>query len=706
MRLVRAATLVVIVCPGCPSSQPNTPRVVDDTELRITVARAEARRASGVVELVELATKGAAHARMLALRGLGRIGGPRALDTLVAALSDPDPAIIAAAATAIGLTGSLDESEATPALTSALLAALPRAIGRERDVIEGIGRAADASAQPRLVDGLAGPPDIAEACAIALGRYGRRKIAITEKGRDGLIVATRHASARVRLAAIWALAREYEPEKIDVTQTKVLVAAIAALVKDSDPEVRATALSAVHRRKLVPAIGRAVLVPMLGDDDWRVVVEAARALAGTAPADVARVLLERFEAIDNHPPNAHVVTEGLRALIARPVETRDAAVEEALAEMVRRSTGFERFPILTRGWVHCLATTARARWAETPDLGAVERCGPKQFPDHLRFPLLAELVAAKVGSADDRRAVVRALLAHTDVRVRAAGMTALAKVWPDANERERRAGVAIIVASLDSKDPVIAGNAVDAAGSLYDVVAKGTPERDELDTAIVARAAVETDPELAGALFDVIGKRAIATGVTACRAGLDGAPVRARAAASCLNALGDPVAVPAIGNANVPPNIDLTQVIGRRLRWRITTTRGEFTIVLRPDVAPWAVAAVVMLARKGFYDGLEFHRVVPNFVVQGGDPSQSGWGGPGFTLPAEPSSGPGYVVGGVGMADAGRDSAGSQWFVMHSAAPHLDGRYTWIGAVESGQKSADALVIGDKVTRTTIEVIP
>jgi peptidyl-prolyl cis-trans isomerase B (cyclophilin B) len=148
-------------------------------------------------------------------------------------------------------------------------------------------------------------------------------------------------------------------------------------------------------------------------------------------------------------------------------------------------------------------------------------------------------------------------------------------------------------------------------------------------------------------------------------------------------------------------------VIGKVLRWRVTTSRGDIVIVLHPDVAPWAVATIVALTRKGFYDGLAFHRVVPDFVVQGGDPTESGSGGPGFTIPAEPGTladGIGYQAGGVGIADAGRDSGGSQWFVMHSRAPHLDGRYTWIGTVESGQKAADALLIGDRIMRATIEV--
>jgi peptidyl-prolyl cis-trans isomerase B (cyclophilin B) len=119
------------------------------------------------------------------------------------------------------------------------------------------------------------------------------------------------------------------------------------------------------------------------------------------------------------------------------------------------------------------------------------------------------------------------------------------------------------------------------------------------------------------------------------------------------------------------------------------------------------VATIVTLAQRGFYDGLAFHRVVPGFVVQGGDPTGSGAGGPGFTVPSEPASrseSAGFVTGAVGIADAGRDSGGSQFFVMHGRAPHLDGRYTWVGAVIRGQDVADALLIGDRIVRSTVEI--
>ena len=194
-------------------------------------------------------------------------------------------------------------------------------------------------------------------------------------------------------------------------------------------------------------------------------------------------------------------------------------------------------------------------------------------------------------------------------------------------------------------------------------------------------------------------------GADVCRSGLAGQPARAKAAAECLKALGEATPPPP-SSATEPLALDVATVIGKRLYWHLATSRGEIVIELRPDIAPWAVASIVALTNRGFYDGLEFHRVVPNFVVQGGDPTMSGWGGPGYTLPAEPSSSgeaAGYVAGGVGLADAGRDSGGSQWFIMHSRAPHLDGRYTWFGAVVSGQKSADALLIGDRVDKATIE---
>jgi len=106
--------------------------------------------------------------------------------------------------------------------------------------------------------------------------------------------------------------------------------------------------------------------------------------------------------------------------------------------------------------------------------------------------------------------------------------------------------------------------------------------------------------------------------------------------------------------------------------------------------------SILRLVRGGFYRGLTFHRVVPNFVVQGGDPRGDGWGGPGYTLRSEFST-VRYGRGTVGMASAGKDTEGSQFFITHSPQPHLDGRYTVVGRVLRGMDVVDALRVGDRI---------
>jgi cyclophilin family peptidyl-prolyl cis-trans isomerase len=107
-----------------------------------------------------------------------------------------------------------------------------------------------------------------------------------------------------------------------------------------------------------------------------------------------------------------------------------------------------------------------------------------------------------------------------------------------------------------------------------------------------------------------------------------------------------------------------------------------------------AVASFVRLAESGFYDHAVFHRVVPDFVIQGGCPRHDGYGGPGYALRGEISMVP-YDVGTVGMADAGMDTAGSQFFITHSPVPRLDGRYTVFARVTAGMGTVDRIQQGD-----------
>jgi cyclophilin family peptidyl-prolyl cis-trans isomerase len=570
--------------------------------------------------------------------------------------------------------------------------------------LEALGRAGDASVQSELAAKL-GDRDaaVASAAAIALGRHGRRKIAWSVEARAALAKATAHPDANVRYAATYALSREHEPAADDA-----VTAALIARIPDDNPETRAAAIAGLARRKAVAA-ARKPIEESLRDRDWRVAVEAVRALAGPSGDDAGRVavtavLVQRFGEIEKgDAANAQIVNEALRSLLATPPED-DAALKNEV-QIVRTAVKATGTPPLLRGWIECLGSAAAFGFAEPPlntAADTVATCGDGRLPDHLRLPLLAEM---KFGDATFRRAAIRILLAHDDPRVRAAGLSMLPASWKDGDDKSQATIIGTVSSALAVKNPIVAGTAVDVAGELYDAMGTDHPLRTTLDNALLARARAETDIELASSLYALLGKRAIAGAADVCRAGLAGQPARAKAAADCLKALGEPApTLPAA--ASEPPPVDVATVIGKKLFWHLATSRGEIVIELRPDIAPWAVASIVALTNRGFYNGLEFHRVVPNFVVQGGDPTQSGWGGPGYTLPAEPATGadaPGYVIGGVGIADAGRDSGGSQWFIMHSRAPHLDGRYTWVGSVVSGQKSADVLLIGDRVHKATIE---
>ena len=135
----------------------------------------------------------------------------------------------------------------------------------------------------------------------------------------------------------------------------------------------------------------------------------------------------------------------------------------------------------------------------------------------------------------------------------------------------------------------------------------------------------------------------------------------------------------------------------------ITLESGsEITIEFFPQDAPKTVENFVTLAKKGFYDGLTFHRVVPDFVVQGGDPKGNGAGGPGYTIKAEfnPRK---HVRGSLAMARSQHpDSAGCQFYFTYGAQPHLDGSYTVFGQVVSGMEHVDRIKQGDRMRAVAI----
>ncbi len=129
---------------------------------------------------------------------------------------------------------------------------------------------------------------------------------------------------------------------------------------------------------------------------------------------------------------------------------------------------------------------------------------------------------------------------------------------------------------------------------------------------------------------------------------------------------------------------------------------GEIRIEFYPEDAPKTVENFVALAKQGFYNGLAFHRVVPDFVVQGGDPKGNGTGGPGYTIKAEFNQRK-HVRGTLAMARSQHpDSAGSQFYITYGATPHLDGNYTVFGQVMSGMEHVDRIKQGDRMQSVAI----
>ena len=133
------------------------------------------------------------------------------------------------------------------------------------------------------------------------------------------------------------------------------------------------------------------------------------------------------------------------------------------------------------------------------------------------------------------------------------------------------------------------------------------------------------------------------------------------------------------------------------------TSRGPIKIELYPDKAPLTVANFVNLAKRGFYDGLNFHRVIADFMIQGGCPEGSGRGGPGYRFEDETTNGVRHERGVLSMANAGPNTNGSQFFITHIKTDWLDGKHTVFGKVIEGLEVVDSVAGGDAINSVKIE---
>ncbi|MCA1557183.1 MAG: peptidylprolyl isomerase, partial [Acidobacteria bacterium] len=636
--------------------------------------------------------------RRRAALAAGRIGDVRAVTLLVTMLRvDADMSVRAMAAFALGETESSKGAEGLMAELKSTENALVRA-----RCIEALGKIA--AALPKTEE--ARSRSVGEAILTALNvELMRKPRAERETVLMGLTAALRARPANVSATLIKFLADGDARVRADALNTLARLRAKdgletvrALLVNDADAVVRANAarvLGAAEDRAAFEA-----LVTRLSDADERVRVSTIRALASLKDERVAAPLLER----------AGKLMGGYRAGRAKGADARPAE----LNELLEIATGLGR--TLSNTWnkeaidwlrefreleegVDAEIEIAFARIApalyvrEKPFDKITDAAARAEFlKDWRRVSSMAqamtEIAALKtesdgntvISTKADAQAVLRALIDDKNLPVLAAPdvLRALAAFKPnDLGEFLRQ--------SLKAKDVVMRATAAELLGELdpEEANARGLAEalpaamRDELDDAALA-------------ILDALGKQKSESAVEALKTGLGSLDylVRRRAA-TVLKAAGAGDFDSRIGTVQTRNSVaDYQRVMARmdkRVRATITTDKGSFTIELLPEDAPLTVDNFVQLARRGYFNNIMFHRVVPNFVIQGGDPRGDGNGGPGYQIRCEINEAQ-YSTGAVGMALSGKDTGGSQWFVTHSPQPHLDGGYTVFARVVEGME--------------------
>ncbi len=629
---------------------------------------------------------------------------------LIARLADPDPAVRARAAFALAsvqdpgalgpLTARLQDdiltvrTEAAFALgqlgDSTAAPALLRTLMRESDpvlrsrVLEALGKSGGPGSLRQLL-----AVDLPEALrpdlAMAVARFGLRGIFAPE-ATAFLAGALTGRDPRLRLNAAYFFGRMRD---IDLWRES------ADEVRQALDQFGTGDPAAVY---LVQALGRLgaeedadrILDALRNAADWRTRTTAAAALgAFTARERVRRSLLAALA-----DPSRHVGITAARALAAAAPELNEAELT-TLADWA--GVHSEQWQVAVE-LLPALAAAGRAevvlQWLATLPAAEVRA----------RSRGLTALASVPGRAAFDR---LRDDAGSDDPLIAAAAVGALAARWrrrpqPDAGAQEYFAVFSRAVTSGDI------GRSLAAAGSLADsaFVAMGsvtvlasawrgmsTPHDVEPMVAILQALGATGSPDGHDVLQQALGHR-------------EGA-VRAAAADGLAELTGER---PALGpiEPDPVPEVDWAWLasLGPEPRLELETEKGRIVVVAAVEEAPLTVATILRLADEGRFDSIAFHRVVPNFVVQGGDVErQDGLGGPGFDIRSEFTR-VAYRRGVIGMASAGKDTEGSQYFITHSMQPHLDGRYTAFGYVVEGMAVVDALYEGDRVIAARVSPGP
>jgi cyclophilin family peptidyl-prolyl cis-trans isomerase/HEAT repeat protein len=591
--------------------------------------------------------------RRQAALAAGRIGDSAATGPLIAALADSTPLVRATAAFALGL---LKGGRAV-----APLAALARVEPEAVTAIAKIGGDEGATALRDLLgSGTSARTALLEAWrlgarapVVELLRYARdpdplvRRAATYSlarlrmaRGAKALVDALGDADVAVRTVALRGVSRALtDSAGLDARD---VAGRVGALVTDRDAHVRVNALRALASFRDSTLV--TIALPLLADRDVNVAVQAETTLGVLGGSRATEALEERL-------------TSSVFAL------RRQAAIGLAQADSAAG---------VTAGAGLARETDWRWRSVAAEAFGAAkDRAGLEAELGDSDGRVVAQALQTleRIVSDSDTRACVRAreLLRHRDAAVRSVAADLLARRPTVADVDLLRD--AYVRAARDSFDDarlsaVAALAAVAAIGpdARAAVAARFVARVPRADDYLVRRLAVEKLPE-AAAVWG--GVSPIVTGRT-------------------LDDYRDVVRrylVPARRDRAAP------QVT-------IETDRGRLIVELLPAEAPLTVAAFLSLVDRRYFDGSRWHRVVPNFVVQDGDPRGDGWGGPAFMLRDEINP-VRYEAGTVGMALSGPDTGGSQFFITHSPQPHLDGTYTVFGRVVGGRDVLDRISQGE-----------
>jgi cyclophilin family peptidyl-prolyl cis-trans isomerase/HEAT repeat protein len=488
------------------------------------------------------------------------------------------------------------------------------------------------------------------------------------------------------------------------------------LLADVDPIVRANAARVLGVTEDKPSFD-ALLARAREDKDSRVRVSAIRALASLKDPRAAAPLLKRGELlaqdIANRPAETNEVLEiatTLGRLLAQKDDQAAVAWLRKVSEALNRSapeveTALVRIApgVYLAGFGS--ANEAKRKVQETILLDWRAASGIAAGLGEIAA--LPDATKSKAELASAAQTLLRAMLDYRNSGLTINTLVAVHSEYaiPDvlralAAFKPQDLG-AVLRAQFNESDIIIRGTAADLLSDL--------PPSEENTRALAAawpQATKDALNDAALSILDALAKQNSDAANELIKAGLKSGDhlIRRRAAALLkTNGAGDFSAqIGMVQTRNT--DADYTRAlsrIGKNVRAVVTTSKGSFTIELLPEAAPLTVDNFVQLAQRDYYRNVTIHRVVPNFVIQDGDPRGDGNGGPGYQIRCEINQVL-YDRAAVGMALSGKDTGGSQWFVTHSPQPHLDGGYTVFGRVVAGMDVVDRIVRGDVIQSIVI----